>query len=306
MNSQVQPMVTLPRNILVSVDAGPLTDHAIAQALELAQRFEARVELLHAVAVSTHPWSLVTASSDTAATSERLAKVKARLVDYVGALATSAHGGSERPEALLNVVAGRPSQVVLDRAREISADLIVLGALRRRAGVDFGGTARAVLAGSKCPVWVQPGPVRKIERILVPVDLSDESLLALATACEMAPRFGARVTAISVFDLTSLTTPDWDGFKIAVDAVRASSLAAFEQAMKAFDWRGVERDTAFVDGMPTAEILERARNADLVVMGTHGRGGLASVLLGSTAYAVLKAATRPVMVVRKPGRTFAA
>jgi hypothetical protein len=55
----------------------------------------------------------------------------------------------------------------------MSADLIVLGALRRRPAIDFGSTARAVLAKATCPVWVQPGPVGTIRRILVPVDLSD-------------------------------------------------------------------------------------------------------------------------------------
>jgi nucleotide-binding universal stress UspA family protein len=198
--------------------------------------------------------------------------------------------------------------VLLERAREMPADLIVLGALRRRATIDFGSTARAVLAKSPCPVWVQPGPVEKIRRILVPVDLSDESLLALSMACDLAPRFKATVIAMHAFDRSRLMGVPWDGYAQWVDyeAIRRGSLEVFESAMKAFDWQDVEHETSFVDGAPADEILSSSRTADLVIMGTHGRTGLASALLGSVAYQVLKTTTRPVVVVRKPGRKFEA
>jgi nucleotide-binding universal stress UspA family protein len=306
MNATSSPVPTLPRNILVAVDAGPLSDHAIRVALDLARRFDARIELVHAFGSPVLSWSLVPDKRAVGTRAEELNRARECVVAHVGALFTAEHGGRLRADDILRVVPGRPAKVVLDRAREISADLIVLGTLRRRPAIDFGSTARAVLGKSACPVWVQPGPFREIHRILVPVDLSDESLLALATACEMAPRFRATVSALHVFEVSSLAAVPWDGYVMLTDveAIRNASLEVFEKAMKDFDWRGVEHDACFTSGSAADEILEQARASDLIVMGTHGRTGFSSVLLGSVAYQVLKLTQRPVMVVRKPGRKF--
>jgi nucleotide-binding universal stress UspA family protein len=308
MKPDARPAITVPRNILVALDAGTLSDHAILAAVELARRFDSRIELVHAFGSSLPAWSLV---PDPRAVSERtdeLSRATRCVVDHVGDVLGPEHGGRLRAEDIVRVVPGRPAKVVLERAREISADLILLGELRRRPAIDFGSTARAVLAKSSCAVWIQPGPPKPIGRILVAVDLSEESLLALATAREMASRLRATVTAMHVFEQASLAAVPWDGYVVFndVEMLRKASLEAFEEEMKKFDWRGVEHEALFVDGLAGDEILDRSRTADLVLMGTHGRTGLASALLGSVAYQVLKHTTRPVMVVRKTGRKFEA
>ena len=71
--------------------------------------------------------------------------------------------------------------------------------------------------------------------------------------------------------------------------------------MAAFDWSGVPRDAQFLDAEPVETILELARDHDLVVMGTHGRSALSSVVLGSVAYSVLKRSERPVWAIRLRG-----
>jgi nucleotide-binding universal stress UspA family protein len=81
-------------------------------------------------------------------------------------------------------------------------------------------------------------------------------------------------------------------------------LTAFQRAMRKHDWQGVRHSAVFLEGDPATKILQAAKDADLVVLGSHGRSGLASVLLGGTAYAVLKRAKKPVLVVRAPGRKF--
>jgi nucleotide-binding universal stress UspA family protein len=296
----------IPRNILVAVDAGPLSDFAVEAALDLSRRFDAKIELVHAFAPGVASWTLVPAPAAVASGSDPLSKARECVVDHVGEVMSSEHGGRLRADDLLRVIPGRPAKVLLDRAREISADLIVLGALRRRPVIDFGSTARAILAKSKCPVWVQPGPVGKIQRILVPVDLSNESLMALSMTCELAPRFKATVIAMQAFDMSQLAAIPWGGYGAFPDfeGIRRCEMDAFEEAMNKFDWQGVEHETSFVDGLPADEILSRSRKADLVIMGTHGRTGLASALLGSVAYQVLKHTTRPVVVVRRPARKF--
>ncbi len=306
MNAQPRQSFTLPHEILVAVDDGALSDHAVEAALDLAQRLDARVELVHAYSVPARTWTLVPDPRAPEIRTAELHRAREAVLTHVSALLGTKHGGRMRADDVLKVLPGRPAQVVLERAREIEADLIVLGGLRRRPMIDFGSTARAVLAKSSCPVWVQPGPPQAIHRILVPVDLSEESLLALATARDLAPRFRARVSALNVFDSVSLAAIPWDGYTTFTDfdAIRSGSLEAFEKAMKAFDWDGVDHDVSFVEGRPADEILARARENDLVVMGTHGRTGFASALLGSVAYEVLKSTTRPVMVVRKAARRF--
>ncbi len=306
MSEKPDPAVHLPRNILVAVDAGTLSDHAILAAVDLAQRLDARLELVHAFGSSGLAWTLLPDPRTVSERTDELTRATRCVVDHVGDVLGPKHGGRLRAEDITRVVTGRPAKVVLDRAREISADLIVLGEMRRRPWVDFGSTARAILAKSTCAVWVQPGPAKPIHRILVAVDLSDESLIALATACEMASRLHATVTAVHVFDLATLAAVPWDGYVMLTDieAFRVASSEEFEKAMNAFDWRGVEHETFSTEGLPADGILERSSDVDLVLMGTHGRTGFASAVLGSVAYQVLKQATRPVMVVRKPGRKF--
>jgi nucleotide-binding universal stress UspA family protein len=109
---------------------------------------------------------------------------------------------------------------------------------------------------------------------------------------------------MQAFDMSQLAAVTWCGYGVSTDFedIKKRTLTAFEDALKAFDWKGVEHDAAFVEGMPVDEIVSRSRNADLVIMGTHGRTGLASALLGSVAYAVLERTTRPVVVVRNPAR----
>jgi universal stress protein A len=207
------------------------------------------------------------------------------------------------------VIPGAPAKVLLEEVRPNSSDWIVLGGHRKRDLLDFGSTMRAVFAKATVPVWIQSHPVHSIERILAPVDLSDESLMALAMACALAKVLHARVHALHCFNLGITVTPgalDYAAYGAAFpteDVLRAQR-AKFESAMQGFDWRGVDPTIEFIEGIPTELILDRARTSDLIVMGTHGRTGLASVVLGGTAYSVLKRSEKPVLVTRHTDREF--
>src|SRR5690606_38826993 len=61
---------------------------------------------------------------------------------------------------LLDVRRGAPAHVLVEAAEELDASLIVLGPHRRRGLLDFGGTARGVLAHAPCDLWMQPGEFR--------------------------------------------------------------------------------------------------------------------------------------------------
>lgn len=138
--------------------------------------------------------------------------------------------------------------------------------------------------------------------ILVPTDGSAPATAAAEHALDLAAATGAAVHLLSVVDTADLgltTPPD-----IELEEVRSSIRSAAERAVADLadraDERGIGATTAIRVGDPSQEILDagEAMGADLVVMGTHGRTGLAHVLLGSTAERVVRRATVPVLTVR--------
>jgi nucleotide-binding universal stress UspA family protein len=141
-------------------------------------------------------------------------------------------------------------------------------------------------------------------KILVPVDFSDDSRQALRSACELAARYGARVDVIHV-----VQAPVYVGDLVAPGGVRLVDFLreeAQEQlstfAAETAELEPVRGQVGVFVGAPAEVILRRADEAaaDLIVMGTRGRTGLAHVLLGSVAERVLRHAHRPVLVVPAP------
>ncbi len=76
-----------------------------------------------------------------------------------------------------------------------------------------------------------------------------------------------------------------------------------QEFSRSVDTKGVSIDVHLLDGVPYVEITHAARElkADLVVIGTHGRTGLAHLLLGSVAERVVRTCEAPVLTIRSPG-----
>ena len=144
----------------------------------------------------------------------------------------------------------------------------------------------------------------KISRILCPTDFSDFSEHALARAVRLARWFEADVTVAHV-----IPTPLWvvtadPGVKYAVPGdllrvQRQEEAEALERFVEPHRNKGVAIHTRLLDGDPSRLIQEAALAlpADLVVMGSHGRGGFEHLLLGSVTEKVLRRAMCPVLVV---------
>jgi nucleotide-binding universal stress UspA family protein len=166
-----------------------------------------------------------------------------------------------------------------------------------------------VLAQAPKAVWLQSAPAGPIRSILCPVDLSEESLLALGHACELARTWRARVDAVHVFQSSRYLLSTWPeypdfGAPFALEELRKSQRAEFARALDGFEWRGVQHELRFLEGEPQECILDLAHAHDLVVLGTHGRTGLASALLGNVAYSVMRRCEKPVLAIRHPERQF--
>ncbi|HEY1912702.1 MAG TPA: universal stress protein [Vicinamibacterales bacterium] len=149
-------------------------------------------------------------------------------------------------------------------------------------------------------------PLRKI---LVATDFSEPSEAALAYGRELARTFGAKLTLLHIVDDVTAHTFATDGaMLIDAEAQSVADAAAhrrLESSLSEDDRRELQATTALVMSMkPATAIVSYAQESgvDLIVMGTHGRGGVAHFLMGSVAEQVVRTAPAPVLTIRCPGR----
>ncbi len=141
------------------------------------------------------------------------------------------------------------------------------------------------------------------KKVLCPVDFSDASRSALRVASELARRFDGELTIFHAYPLPGYTLPEGT---VLPAAGMLQELAEQTDALLARWKKEAEADgaprvaTAKSVGEPAAEIVATAQDGrfDVVVVGTHGRTGLAHVLLGSVAERVVRRAPMPVVTVR--------
>lgn len=144
----------------------------------------------------------------------------------------------------------------------------------------------------------------KIDHILVPTDFSQFSDLAIQNAAFLAQNFQAKITLLHVLtiaEVNALTSQPGNPWENVVDQIQKDMKEEFEANTKQFsnlDSPALE----VVVGEPPEEISRFAKEnqLDLIVMGTHGRSGLASIFLGSVTTGVIKRTCIPIMVVKCP------
>ncbi len=193
---------------------------------------------------------------------------------------------------------GAPHRVLVEAADKLGADLIVVGASESWGSLAklLGSTADRVVRAASCPVVATRGQlVVPPRRVVIAVDLSPASGAALRCALRVLAGIGAGPTgqprtAIEALLVTE-TGPE-------IDPQAEASLQAFlggQAPDPAWHLGGRVRGGRQAD----AEILARCRDAapDLIVLGTHGRGGFARYLIGSVAESVLRHAHGSVMVI---------
>ncbi len=146
------------------------------------------------------------------------------------------------------------------------------------------------------------------KNILFCTDFSENSEPALRLAVDYAQAFGARLTIIHVIDTSSLEAYPWaegGSLSLIIPSTQELAAARLESLRNECSGRVPEVKTLCKVGAPAKEIVTCAHEelADLIVLGTHGRGSVTELVMGSIARSVLRTAHLPVTVVHGAAKT---
>jgi nucleotide-binding universal stress UspA family protein len=154
----------------------------------------------------------------------------------------------------------------------------------------------------RCAMTSRPNV--RIRHILCPVDFSEASVHALEYGIGLASSIGARITALHVYEIPTYTAPEmpFTANLEWMEQVREHAAQELRTLVARYDGEEVEVTGELREGRPFREIPRAAqeKDADLVVMGTHGRTGLSHWLMGSVAERVVRVCSAPVLTVRHP------
>ena len=279
-------------NLLVATDLSPRGDRALARAVQMASATGGELTVLHVV--------------DEELPAPMARSLREQASDLLSRQMSELTAG--RPlRFTVAVELGMDFEVITHKAR--NAEVVILGAHREQwlKDVFVGTTAERVLRHGMTPTLVVKGPVAGPYRnILVAVDLSETSRKALLFARRLWPAVPA--TVLYVIDAPFLDQarvvairPEAadDNAKAVLDEGRANLSAFLAEA----GVEGVEPVVILGEAPVAIEREAAARSSDLVVLGTHGRSGIAHVMLGSVAERQLRHLPRDVLAV-KPGQEF--
>ena len=300
--------MTVFSRLLVPLDGSRLAESALSAAAEVSRRLAAGVTLYHAV----ERGAPATVHGD------RHLTLPAEVEGYLAGVAAWFGERGVAATTCSDADSGDVASRIAAAASREGADLVVLcthgsGGLR---GLVFGRVAQQVLQRGTVPVLlVPPSPAGREQafrcrRILVPLDGSQNAEVAIPVAVSMAAGFEAEVVLAMVVP----TVDTISGERAAATRLMPTAAAAVldAEAADAMDYLNVLAGPLATRGSPVHAAVERgepvrtlldvtaARDADLIVMATHGRSGVGAVWAGSVAQRIIAQSTRPVLLVRIP------
>ena len=283
--------------IVVGVDGSAASDAAVRWATHEAMLRKTTLSLVNAL-TPVVTWPQVPVPPGVEAWQEGESR---RIVTEAVRVAESSVGDGEAPNIGYKFFVSAPVPTLVDLSRD--AELVVVGshgrgALRREA---LGSVSTELVHHAHCPVGVvrsdAPTGLQSAKSpVVVGVDGSPSSEWAVEIAFEEASRRGVDVVAVHAWtdgDVTGFLGGRWSAIQPSVEAALADLLAKWVAR-----YPGVSvRRLAVLDN-PAVHLVELSKSAQLVVVGSHGRGGFARTLLGSVSTAVIHAAHTPVIVAR--------
>ena len=205
------------------------------------------------------------------------------------------------------IVEGSPIDMLLDMAHDVT--MIVMGSrgLGGLSGMVMGSVSAAVVSHASCPVVVvrednQLDEASKYGPVVIGVDGSDVSAKATEIAFAEADARGAELVAVHTWmdmqvqaSLAGLSAAQqqWEVVEREQIDMLTERLAPMTEK-----YPNVEVRKVITRDRPVRALVENSEGAQLLVVGSHGRGGFKGMLLGSTSRALLQSAPCPMMVVR--------
>jgi nucleotide-binding universal stress UspA family protein len=292
--------------IVVGVDGSSSSTKAVRWAAREAQMRNVPLRLVHVSvtpAWGPAPWLLadvplpIPAEEDPARESEgrRVLTDAIKYVEY-------GSEGEPLPEVKAEVFFSVPVSVLVDLSKE--AQLVVVGCRGKHAlsRVLLGSVSSGLIHHAHCPVAVihdeAPYALKPSNLpVVVGIDGSPASELATEIAFDEACRRGVDLVALHAWQdvkLEAVPSMEWSAQESLGKEILGERLAGWSER-----YPDVSVDRRVVWGDPAGHLLEAAESAQLVVVGSHGRGGFAGMLLGSVGTAVSHAARVPVIVARQ-------
>lgn len=286
------------RGILVGVDGSGAATSAVAWAAGDAAMRNVPLTLVHVIAPV-----VASASPDFPVASEffQWQEDEARRVLEAARETVADSCADAAPPMVHSVVLhGGTVGTLVDLSKD--ADIMVVGSRGRGAfsRALLGSVSTALVHHSHCPVAVvHEDPLQLSERapVLVGIDGSPASLAAVEMAFDEASRRHVELVALHAWrDGSMLDLPgvDLETMKAQAEEALAERLAGWQER-----YPDVEVRRVIACDQPARELVEQAECAQLVVLGSHGRGGFAGMLLGSVSTAVVHAVRSPTIVARQ-------
>jgi len=266
------------KNIVVATDGSEYSENAVRESIQWAKQFGAT---LHAVCTSQVSLGQLQYAAEVVSEIDKAAR---QACDTAKA---SAQAAGVNCETIVHE-GEEPYIHIVEAAEKLHADAIIVGRRGRRGLLKLlmGSVTHLVIGHAPCNVFVVPRTGRlKAQRLLVATDGSPDSEHAAMQAISLAKLSKGSIVICSV--VHDVTTD-----KSAVENVEnIKRIASDEQ---------VEAETVVRQGAAYEEIISAAQenNADLIVMGSHGRTGLKKILMGSVTERVIGMSDRSLMIVR--------
>lgn len=294
--AEICPVLNTER-LLLSTDGSEFSEGAIREAIMLAKRCGSKLSVL----------SVIETNPEYAALAPQLIeKAEKTAMDHLAAVKARATAEGVNAETIVRE--GEDSYAyVTEEAIRNKSTMIIMGR-RGRKGLKrlvMGSTTARVIGHAPCSVLVVPRAAKvEFKSIVVATDGSKYSAAAASEAIGIAKRNNAKITALAVVPADIAMPTDVDFAAVQREKLADQELAVAEKHAKAVkdaaQQEGVDVKAFVVTGKPADAIIETAKeqNADLIVVGSHGRAGLEKLLLGSVTERVIVLASSAVLVVK--------
>jgi nucleotide-binding universal stress UspA family protein len=296
-----------PAQIVVGVDGSTEAEGAVRWAAERARGTGAPLRLLHAYALPVPtPGMPLAAVAPYPVNPDEYARAGEAVL---AAAAEVARGAAAEVPVHTDLRAGGAAPALIEASTD--AGLVVVGSrgLGGFTGLLLGSVGVQVSIHAHCPTAVIRGDTAAAGPVVVGVDGSPASHTALDFAFAEAQRLGRSVRAVHAWGAPLPTGPGEAAALVRTHHVgreapvrAANQLLAEALAPHRRSFPDVEVDELLTEAGAAPALLEAARDAVLVVIGSRGRGGFAGLLLGSTSQTLVHHAPCPVVVTR-PGQS---